>query len=299
MRTTKRFTPNLLDRFRALRRGEGTYEVYTAWHRVTRGDPASSGRSHVVVWRGRQYHLLSDLELISFIFAVMLPNVNDIREQFPLSLEESTHELSAYDVRHLPVGCPGTLELARVLQIKHPRVNGNGRSAPWVLTTDLLLTVVDESGCKSLLAIAVKPASRLQKKRPRELLELEREYWRTRNVPWLLITDETFSERVGLMLRSIEPWIFGSQVDDTTRRMATKHYHANGQLMSLANMLTSLSLTVGDMYSAQQAMWQSVVRGELSISLDRGWRPHEPLTLLTHEEFIDQNPIASRRSAWS
>lgn len=299
MRTTKRFTPNLLDRFRALRRGEGTYETYVAWHRVTRGDPASRGRSHVVVWRGRQCHLLSDLELVSFIFAMMLPNINDIREQFPLSLENGTHELSGYDVRYLAVEHPGTLDLAKTLEIKHPRVNGNGRSAPWVLTTDLLLTIVDESGCNSLLAVAVKPANKLRKKRTRQLLELEREYWNVRNVPWLLITDETFSERIGWMLRNIEPWIFGNQVDDATRLMATNYCLASGQLMSLTNILEGISRTVGDMYAAQQALWQSVVRGELSISLDRGWRPHEPLALITHEEFVKQNPIASRRSAWN
>ncbi len=62
MRTEKRFTPKVLERFRREGRGTGTYSDYTPWHRVSRGDPSSKGRSHLIVWMDRQRELLSDQE---------------------------------------------------------------------------------------------------------------------------------------------------------------------------------------------------------------------------------------------
>ena len=65
MRTTKRFTPAVLDRFKREGRGTGIFQDYIPWHKVSRGDPASSGRSHLVIWRSRLRELLSDGELRS------------------------------------------------------------------------------------------------------------------------------------------------------------------------------------------------------------------------------------------
>lgn len=77
MRTTKRFTPDVLDRFRREGRGTGVYTEYIPWHRVSRGDPASRGRSHLLNWRGRQRELLSDGELVMTLFVTMLPGIDD------------------------------------------------------------------------------------------------------------------------------------------------------------------------------------------------------------------------------
>jgi hypothetical protein len=77
MRTTKRFTPKVIARFERQHRGEGTYADYIPWHRVSRGDPASSGRSHLLMWRDRLRELLSDGELVEQLFATMLPDLDD------------------------------------------------------------------------------------------------------------------------------------------------------------------------------------------------------------------------------
>src|SRR5687768_17430801 len=96
MRTTKRFTPKVIARFDRQARGQGTYESYAPWHQVTRGDPASSGRSHLLNWRGRLRHYLSDGELGAHLFASMLPDLDDCLEQYPLTTEDAPHALAAY-----------------------------------------------------------------------------------------------------------------------------------------------------------------------------------------------------------
>jgi hypothetical protein len=81
MRTTKRFTPNVLIRYRKLNRGTGIFQNYIPWHRVGRSDPSSRGRSHLQMWNGRQRELLSDQEWVGFFFSTLVRDVNDIREQ--------------------------------------------------------------------------------------------------------------------------------------------------------------------------------------------------------------------------
>jgi len=145
MRTTKRFTPAVLTRFEKHGRGTGTYEDYIGWHRVTRGDPASRGRSHILNWHGRLIDLLSDGELGEQLFATMLPNLDDSLEQHKLTPEDSPHPLLAYGAPVSEELFPGTLRLAEELGIRHPRVYGKGESGNWVLTTDLAL-VFDKPG---------------------------------------------------------------------------------------------------------------------------------------------------------
>lgn len=148
MRKTPRFTPRILNRFEAEGRGTGTYKYYLAWHQVRRADPSSKGRSHLQKWRCRQHDLLSDQELIAFLFSTMHPHVCDIREQMPLQLASSRHELCAYNVDTVSTPFPGTKEIAEQLGMKHPILRYNGESAHWVLTTDLLLTLPNQHGGK-------------------------------------------------------------------------------------------------------------------------------------------------------
>lgn len=76
MRKGLRFTPARLEKWRDAGRGTGTGADYQPWHQVTRSDPGSRGRSHLINWRfGRLHHLLSDQEMVAFAFASMLPNL--------------------------------------------------------------------------------------------------------------------------------------------------------------------------------------------------------------------------------
>lgn len=299
MRTTKRFTPLVLDRFRRQGRGLGTFELYVPWHRVSRGDPASLGRSHLLMWRGRQRELLSDLELVGFCFATMVVKLrDDIREQFPLSLEPAPHELSDYDVRYSAPAFEGTLAIAEKLGIKHPKTHGSGRSEPWVMTTDLLLTINGAGQDQpALIAIAIKSANDLSRKRTRELLQIEQGYWLVRGVRWLLITPDLYDRRVALTLRNTLPWGLGQPVEADHLSLATAMILEGGaksftQILSL--LVDQLGCTIDQ---GQRAIWQAIWSGAVPVDLRRGWRPHLPLEVISKDAFDELNPILSMRSA--
>jgi len=300
MRTTKRFTPALLERFRQTGRGRGTYQNYIPWHRVGRGDPSSRGRSHLMMWQGRQIELLSDVEWVASMFSVMVPGCKDLREQFPLSLAAADHELSAYDASMTALQMPGTLQIAEELGIRHPRVNAEGVSASWVMSTDLVLTVVGPNcGNTRLVAVSCKSRGDTAGRRTRELLQIERQYWSVRGVDWLLYTPDLFEESVGLTLRNSMPWALGDPAPADARALATELANVrSGQ--PLLSTLLHLRETLDDAFDlAQRAFWQSVWTGLLPLDLRRGWRPHEPLCLLSNPQFLLLNPIASQRSAWN
>lgn len=302
MRTTKRFTPDVLDRFRRQGRGLGTYSDYVPWHRVGRSDPSSLGRSHLLMWRGRQRELLSDLELVGFCFASMsVGQTDDIREQFPLSLDPASHELSDYDARYTAGEYEGTLAIAKGLGIKHPRTHGGGRSESWVMTTDLLITLRGRNGGEpTLLAVAMKHDQDLARKRTKELLHIEQAYWKTRGVQWLLITPNLYDQRVGIALRTTLPWGLG-QVVPSEKISAAASMILSSTNRTYTQVLTQLvSILGGDIDLAQRALWQAIWFRLAPIDLRRGWRPHLPLQVIPRADFDEMNPILSRRSSsWS
>ena len=297
MRTTKRFTPTLLERFFRQGRGQGIFNDYIPWHRVSRGDPASRGRSHLLASEQRQHELLSDHEWVAIMFVFMLPNRLDIREQFPLSQEDAKHELCAYRIGISDQPFPGTLAIAAALAVKHPKTTDGPESADWVMTTDFLITLRKNYGTIELLAVAIKSDNEITKKRSLELLAIERAYWVARGVNWLLITPALYDERVGLNLRMQMPWTLGERASAQDRLKALEIVRRfPGR--SLTFILHRLEATLGNMDLAQRAFWQAVYSGEIPMSLRRGWRPHQPVVLLPQGDFNAQNPIASRSSAW-
>ena len=297
MRTTKRFTPTVLARFLRLGRGSGTFENYIPWHRVSRSDPSSCGRSHLQMWQGRQRELLSDGEWVGLFFAISMQNLIDLKEQFPLSLESCIHEMSTYRADVSPTLYPGTIEIAKRLGYKHPKTTEKNLSSQWVMTTDFLLALQTPSKNLSLLAVSFKPTADLKNKRKKQLLEIEREYWLVRGVTWLLITPELYDKQVGLRLRDTMPWALGSTVPESDLLIAsTVTYALQGH--SLTYVLEQLTARLGDDDHAKRAFWQAVWGGKIPLDLRRGWRPHVPITLLSEAEFTALNPIASRRTSW-
>jgi hypothetical protein len=298
MRTTKRFTPSVLRRFEKEGRGTGTYQHFLPQHRVTRGDPASSGRSHIFLWRNRQRDLLSDGELHQQLFATMLPDVDDVLEQKKLDLEPSAHLLADYGEAS-PFACfPGTLELAQELGIRHPRVSGDGETAPWVMSSDLVLVFKRPNAPRTALAMAFKTPEFSKSRRTCQLLKLEREYWVRRGVPWLLITPDVFERSVALTLRRIAPWSLGDEVSADVRELAARTARECPN-DSVTHVLQRLQGLLGSLDGAQRALWQAIWYGVLPVDLRRGWRPHIPLRIISESSFRDLNPIAARRSAWN
>lgn len=298
MRTEKRFTSQVLERFSREGRGTGTYADYTPWHRVSRGDPSSKGRSHLIVWRNRQRELLSDQEWGGLNFAGLVPNLVDLVEQFPVSKDSAPHDLSRWQVGCGLAQFPGTLEIAVKLGIKHPALTEGEVAHIWTGTTDLLLVVRNEHGGLELLAVSCKPSSTLTK-RAKELLSLEKTYWNLRGVEWLLITPEQYEKSVGLTLRRSSPWGFDEPAQITEIQTACNVVRS-APCHTYSDVIQHLTDRFGGekhRHDAQRALWQAVWRGLLPVDLRRGWRPHQPLSLVSTEQFVSFNPLLARRSA--
>jgi len=295
MRTTKRFTPKVLDRFRRIERGTGVFDNYIPWHRVSRSDPASYGQSHLIKWNKRHIELLSNEELTTFCFATrLIKSQDDIREQLPLSLNDAPHELAAYDVRFGTKHYPGTLQIADELGIKHPMTYGDGLSAEWVMSTDQLLMIKGKHGNPELLALSTKDKNPLTK-RKKALLKIEQTYWQRRGVQWLLITPHLYHPLVKATLHRTWPWALHNLVSEDLLVLAADAIHRwHGH--SLTFLLNKLAEDIGHYTTGQHALWQSIWSGRVPVDLRRGWRPHIPLQIISQEAFDSLNPVFMRRS---
>lgn len=165
-------------------RGTGTGADYLPYILVERVGFQSHGRSHVVFNEatGRQHHLLSDLELLIFIWIWSL-NPVDCFEQFPLERYE-------YDPKFLFLKPKprGTVEIAQTLGIKHPQIT---KLDPRVMTTDFLVKFVDGS----YLSIHAKYLKEIEEgpERAHQLRKIERLYWRDRKVHHLVMNETPFT----------------------------------------------------------------------------------------------------------
>jgi hypothetical protein len=175
--------------------GAGEGAEYKPWLYVR--DVPSHGRSHIE-WSElcqREHHLLSDHEHRFFLIQAWRRLNVDIRECFPLPLED-------------------TLEIAKHLSIRHP-VHPRTR-VPVVITTDFLLTREDADK-RNVIARSIKPANVLNDpKRRQRVLEKEQiqhAYWTGLNAPWALVTDR----QINRTLASNLDFLYQSVRDDSVR----------------------------------------------------------------------------------
>lgn len=182
-------------------RGSGHGSDYKPW--LTVRDLSSQGRSHRVFGHKSQriHHLLSDLELAVFLFLEWCRSTQDIREQFPLRLED-------------------TKALALDAGIDHPSVRG----VLQVMSSDFLVNTTDSSQPK--FALQAKYAEAFSDARTIEKLQLERLYWLQKGVPWKLITEKDIP---GVVTQNIS-WLYPAQrdeieIDVLMDRAAFYHHH--------------------------------------------------------------------------
>lgn len=141
-------------------RGEGMdYKPWLSGHEF-----ASSGMYIRMPGRTvpRLYRFMSRLEADAFIIYDCMPNVQDILEQYYLTLDE-------------------TLEIADLLHIRHP-FSGEYYNP---VTTDLMIQKDGE-----WIARAVKTSRDLEIPRVIEKLEIERIYFKRRGIDWKIITEK-------------------------------------------------------------------------------------------------------------
>lgn len=160
--------------------GQGVREDYVPWIKVRA--IASKGNSHMVpgVRVQRTHHLLSNAEYHYHVILEYDRSIIDIREQFPLFPQSETHAI-ATSLNFRPPLYPGT-------------------DVPLVMTTDFLVTKLDENGTERLVARSMKYAKEIQDARQEvqdrilENLDIERLYWERRGIEWKLVLYENLSQ---------------------------------------------------------------------------------------------------------
>lgn len=209
-------------------RGSGHHRQYTPFIQIERAGFQSRGRSHYIFdeRQERSYHLLSDLELLIYIWAWSCAAL-DIREQYPLQLSEFESEFSNY-IHKME---RGTVAIANKLGIKHPMID---RSTPRIMTTDFLVSFPD-----SKIAIHGKYQAELKNgnHRKQELRHLEKRYWQSRGVKFIVMTEKPFTYLVAeQMMWAIDGMKWKGTEDqkekflkilDKTSRMTRMHERLN------------------------------------------------------------------------
>jgi len=164
-------------------RGSGVGRDYLPF--LTVRDVPSTGRVHRLpsATVGRVHHLLSDLEHHVFCQLDWHPEVVDIREQFPIALEDSR-------------------ALAQRLGIAHPSFSGVDQ----VVTTDFIVDM-NRSGRVFHKAISAKYAEDLDDPRVIEKLELERHYWLEKDIPFCIVTEQEIPRLLVENIKWIRPFL--------------------------------------------------------------------------------------------
>jgi len=183
---SRTWNENVYRRYVREGRGQGAGAAYKPWLTV-RDFPSLGVVSRVKgQTTGRVYHLMSTNETNLFYLLDWSDSVLDIREQYPLS------------------DLADAVGIAERAQIRYPYDNKSG--FPYVMTSDFY--VYTTSGA---VVLSVKPASELDKPRVLEKLEVERRYWKARDVKWELVTEREINRTKA---RNIE-WL--SQAGDLSQ----------------------------------------------------------------------------------
>lgn len=133
-------------------------------------DVPSLGRStrSCGIKTGRQHDFLSDLERNYFMILEFMDDVVDIREQFPLELEE-------------------TLLIAEELGIRHPANPVTKESI--TMTSDFCITLKTGNSTHDVIR-TLKYKKDLVNRRVMEKFAIERTYWERHGLDWGIVTEE-------------------------------------------------------------------------------------------------------------
>ena len=175
-------TPAKILRWRAEGRGTGEGPDYKPW--LTVHDVPSRGL-RTRAWSektSRIHHLLSRLEYLFFLWLEHDPEVIDIREQYPLELEE-------------------TKRIAQRLGHDHPWDRKSGCLVP--MSTDFVyIKIVRGTPCR--FARNIKYRRDLAKPRTQEKISIELEYWNARpEVDFGIVTEREIPPQ---LIRNLGWW---------------------------------------------------------------------------------------------
>ncbi len=262
-------TSDTVDRRVKEGRGIGRGVDYKPWLLVQ--DVPSQGLASRVkgVKTGRVHHLLSQLEHRCFLILDWSERITDIREQYPLlPLEE-------------------TLALAESLGIKHPHDPKTRK--PTVLTTDFLITVKQGDGTGEQ-SLSIKPSDELARPRILEKLELERQYWEKRKVPWHIVTEQDLPAALVKNLEWLYPYRFTNVLSPLTDSEIHRVRRGLEQELLRCEPLSATANAVDDRLGLEPGTSLSVTRYLLAT---RSWRVNllEPIHLV--EPLILQHVVSA------
>lgn len=143
-------------------RGTGTGSRYKPWIKIREVNSNGTATSFPDWKHGRMVELLSQAELWWYVILRWDDSVEDIREQFPLDLDETTDIARQFGFRPVQDG----------------RIH---------MTTDFLVTY----GNEGIEAFSVKTdRSVLEDRRTMEKQAIEFEYWKERGIKWSILYKE-------------------------------------------------------------------------------------------------------------
>ncbi|TXJ02823.1 MAG: heteromeric transposase endonuclease subunit TnsA [Acinetobacter sp.] len=216
-------------------RGDGELSSYKPW--LTVRDLSSRGRSHRVYGHKtkRTHHLLSDLELAIFLILEWNPLIQDIREQFPLRIEQ-------------------TEEIADLNFIPHPAVRGIKQ----IMSTDFY--VFSSDSINPRFSIQAKYHKDLEDTRTIEKLEIERRYWQSKKIPWQIITEQEIPKVVFDNIKWLYPVIRDDDhinlYDQIEFYVKQFHKYPNLSLINLAKKIdSSYDLEIGTSLSELRVLF--------------------------------------------
>lgn len=252
-------------------RGQGHGPDYKPF--IYTRDVSSLGRSHRLPGSKTQrlHHLLSDLELAVFLTLDWSPQVTDIREQFPMRVED-------------------TARIATEHGLPHAKYQG----LPQVLTSDFLVDFNDPN--RPTLAIQAKYSADLDKPEIIERLEIERRYWSEKGIPWALITEREVSQ---VAFANIQ-WLYPAQVEDDVPLDELDRYQAlylAGFQRHPGKKLTAIAQELDmayEMEPGQALYWlrQLLARHHFLFDINRPYRELKPEDLAANPHYA---PLESQR----
>jgi hypothetical protein len=148
-------------------RGQGDGKDYVPFDKVREVPSMGLGHRSKGNTTGRVHETLSTLEHNIKCILDSFESIVDIKEQFPLPLDETIH-------------------IAERLSIKHP--TDPYTHELWQIRLDFLITYIIDDDSKQI-AISAKYAKALESKRTIEKLEIERTYFAEIGIDWKITTE--------------------------------------------------------------------------------------------------------------
>jgi hypothetical protein len=192
-------------------RGQGHFENYLAWLRVTRrnGSKISAQSVGRIPLYRRRFDFMADGEMLLVLLLLWL-GARDVREQYPAWPWAHPHPLADYphlNGRQFGI-VAGLWEIAEAAGIRHGYFVGT--DLPYVATIDILATV-DTTHSLRLVALGSKPGELIEASTPQdrlaERLKLQEHYSTAIGAAWLTADRGLIPRQFEANLKALCPYV--------------------------------------------------------------------------------------------